>query len=53
MPTMARDSGLTFHKSGAPIPTSTVHRILRNRIYTGDFHWHGRLDEIAIGGRVA
>ena len=29
------------------------HRILRNRIYTGNFHWHGRLHEIAIGGRVA
>lgn len=40
-------------KSGAPIPTSTIHRILRNRIYTGNFHWHGRLHEIAIGGRVA
>lgn len=51
MPTRARDSGLTFRKSGAPIPTSTIHRILRNRIYTGDFPWYGRLDE--IGGRVA
>ena len=40
-------------KSGAPIPTSTIHRVLRNRIYTGNFHWHGRLHEIAIGGRVA
>jgi site-specific DNA recombinase len=40
---MAKDSGLTFRKSGALIPTSTVHRILRQRIYTGDFEWHGRV----------
>jgi site-specific DNA recombinase len=40
---MARNSGLTFRKSGAPVPTSTVHRILRSRIYTGDFEWHGQV----------
>jgi site-specific DNA recombinase len=41
---MAREGlGLTFRKSGAPIPTSTVHKILRNRIYTGQFNWNGRL----------
>jgi DNA invertase Pin-like site-specific DNA recombinase len=40
---MARDSGLTFRKSGALVPTSTVHRILRQRVYSGDFEWHGQV----------
>jgi DNA invertase Pin-like site-specific DNA recombinase len=40
---MARQAGFTFRKSGAPIPTATAHRLLRKRIYTGDFEWKGRL----------
>ena len=31
----ARDAGLVYRKSGAKVPVSTVHSILRNRIYTG------------------
>ena len=31
----ARAAGLAYKKSGAPVPTSTVHSILRNRLYTG------------------
>jgi site-specific DNA recombinase len=38
----ARDAGLVSRKSGAPVPVSTVHAILRHRIYTGDFEWGGR-----------
>jgi site-specific DNA recombinase len=38
----ARDAGLVHRKSGAPVPVSTVHAILRHRIYTGDFEWGGR-----------
>jgi DNA invertase Pin-like site-specific DNA recombinase len=30
-------------KSGAPVPVSTVHAILRNRLYAGTFEWNGRL----------
>jgi site-specific DNA recombinase len=40
---MARQAGFTFRKSGAPIPTATAHRLLRKRIYTGDFEWKGRV----------
>lgn len=40
---MARDSGLCFRKSGAPLPSTSVHKILRNRTYTGDFMWKGRV----------
>ena len=36
-------SGLAYKKSGAPVPTSTVHSILRNRLYTGWFEWNGKL----------
>ncbi|SKB74489.1 recombinase family protein [Sphingopyxis flava] len=37
----ARAAGLTYRKSGKPIGTSTVHNILRSRIYTGAFEWMG------------
>src|SRR5512132_2837083 len=37
-----RASGLVYRKSGAPVPMSTLHRILRNRLYTGEFEWNGR-----------
>ena len=40
---MARQAGFTFRKSGPPIPTATAHRLLRKRIYTGDFEWKGRV----------
>ena len=38
----ARQAGLSFRKSGVSIPTPTVHKILRNRTYTGEFSWKGR-----------
>jgi site-specific DNA recombinase len=38
----ARSAGLHFRKSGALIPRSTVHAILRNRVYTGRFDWNGK-----------
>ena len=37
-----RAVGLVHRKSGAPVPTSTVHSILRNRLYSGEFGWNGR-----------
>ncbi len=40
---LARQAGLRFRKSGSPVITATVHKILRNRIYTGEFSWKGRL----------
>ena len=40
---MARDAGLVYRKSGAKVPVSTVHSILRNRLYTGWFEWNGKL----------
>src|SRR5215472_11432701 len=40
---MARDAGLVYHKSGAKVPVSTVHSVLRNRLYTGWFEWNGKL----------
>jgi site-specific DNA recombinase len=38
----ARASGLAYPRSGAPVPVSTVHTILRNRLYSGDFDWNGK-----------
>ena len=38
----ARDAGLVHRKSGAKVPVSTVHSILRNRLYTGQFEWNGK-----------
>ena len=40
-----RAAGLTYPKSGAKVPVSTVHTILRNRLYTGWFEWNGKLIE--------
>src|SRR2546422_789918 len=34
-----RAAGLVHRKSGAPVPVSTVHAILRNRLYAGEFEW--------------
>src|SRR5712691_5629530 len=39
---IARSEGLVFRKSRALVPHATVYKILRNRIYTGDFDWDGR-----------
>jgi hypothetical protein len=41
MATKARADGLAYRKSGDMVPTSTVHKILRNRIYSGDFDFDG------------
>jgi hypothetical protein len=37
-----RAEGMTFRKSNDPVPRGTVHKILRNRLYTGTFNWDGR-----------
>jgi site-specific DNA recombinase len=39
----AHAAGLLYPKSGAKVPVSTVHTILRNRLYTGWFEWNGKL----------
>ncbi len=36
---MAREAGLAFRKSGNPMPRSSVHKMLRNPIYMGQFVW--------------
>jgi site-specific DNA recombinase len=41
----AHSAGLAFPRSGAKVPVSTVHTILRNRLYTGWFEWNGKLIE--------
>ena len=41
----AHDVGLIYRKSGAKVPLSTVHSILRNRLYSGWFEWNGKLYE--------
>jgi DNA invertase Pin-like site-specific DNA recombinase len=38
----ARNAGLV-HRTGTKVPVSTVHAILRNRLYTGQFEWNGKL----------
>ncbi|HUZ72353.1 MAG TPA: recombinase family protein [Stellaceae bacterium] len=38
----ARAMGLTYRRTGATVPVSAVHTVLRNRIYTGEFEWKGR-----------
>jgi len=39
----ARAAGFSYRKSGKSVPTSTVHKILRNRLYMGEFEWKGRV----------
>jgi site-specific DNA recombinase len=39
----ARAAGLVYRKSGAPVPVSTVHSTLRNRLYMGEFAWNGHV----------
>jgi site-specific DNA recombinase len=38
---LARADGLVYRKSGNPVPTSTVHKILRKRTYSGEYDYHG------------
>jgi len=38
---IARAAGFTYRKSGGSLPLSTIHKILRNRIYSGDFDFDG------------
>jgi len=42
---LAREAGLVYRKTGSRVPVSTVHTILRNRLYTGWFEWNGKLYE--------
>jgi site-specific DNA recombinase len=39
----AQSAGLVYPRSGAKVPVSTIHTILRNRLYTGQFDWKGRI----------
>jgi site-specific DNA recombinase len=39
----AHRDGLTYRKSGSPIPKSVIHKILKNPIYYGDFLWKKKL----------
>ena len=39
----AQVAGLVYAESGAKVPVSTVHTILRNRLYTGQFEWNGKI----------
>lgn len=40
---VAAEHGLRYRKSREPITKSTIYRLLRNRVYTGDFTWRGTL----------
>ena len=42
---MARGAGLAFRKTGKPVPQSSVQKMLRNRIYMGEFVWDGKTYE--------
>jgi site-specific DNA recombinase len=37
----AQAAGMIFRKSGNPVPKATIHKILHNCIYTGDFDFDG------------
>jgi DNA invertase Pin-like site-specific DNA recombinase len=39
----ARSAGLVYRRTGAAVPVSAVHTVLRNRIYTGEYLWKGKL----------
>ncbi len=39
----AKECGLVAKKSKAPLPQATVHKILRNRLYCGEFDWNGQI----------
>ena len=40
---VAKDEGLTGQYGKKPVNKATVHHVLHNRIYTGDFVWRGEL----------
>jgi site-specific DNA recombinase len=42
---MAQTAGLVSRRSKSPLPRGTIHKILRNRIYMGDFEWKGRIHQ--------
>ena len=42
-PELSQAAGLVYAQSGAKVPVSTVHTILRNRLYSGQFEWNGKL----------
>lgn len=56
----ARSIGLCYRKSGKPISTTTIHHMLRHRVYTGAFEWlgviyegiHEPLTSVALWGAV-
>jgi site-specific DNA recombinase len=39
----AKEYGMSFRKSNNPLPQATVHKILRNRLYSGDFEWNSKI----------
>lgn len=41
----AHADGFVYPKSGNRVPVSTVHAILRNRLYSGMFEWNGKLHQ--------
>ena len=41
----AYEDGFRFRKSHGKIPVATLHKILRKRIYTGDFDYGGTIHE--------
>ena len=41
----AHADGFVHPKSGNRVPVSTVHAILRNRLYSGMFEWNGKLHQ--------
>jgi site-specific DNA recombinase len=42
---MAHTAGLVSRRSKSPLPRGTIHKILRNRIYMGDFEWKGKIHQ--------
>jgi site-specific DNA recombinase len=40
---MSRTEGMFFRKSKDTVPRATINKILRNRLYTGEFNWDGRI----------
>jgi site-specific DNA recombinase len=38
----AREHGFRYARSGRAVPASTIHTILRNRLYSGEFDWKGK-----------
>jgi DNA invertase Pin-like site-specific DNA recombinase len=39
---LASAAGLAARRSNRGLPTASIHRILRNRAYTGEFDWKGK-----------